>query len=229
MILITANIQNLPNLTDREVRQDVRTVTSSKAPGTHPRFVVWQEIEDPADKLAIYQIMGDRYVHRATAESAPTSIPRGWQIHEHRRTRTHDGIRLVTPHRLFTTTVVANPRRPELDPIAIIGTHMISSAWSNRVVPLKARRRALWNQHWDMMRAEVERLQALGLTVLIAGDLNRVNPPKLVPGMKWIGGGGLDHIGLVPGSVAVKVQARGRLPLNSDHDARWVRLGLSKA
>lgn len=230
MIVITANIQNLPNLTDHQVREDIATIKYSPEPGRDPRFVLWQEIEEARDHAAIEQVMGDkRFRHLFPHQHIPITVPKPWRPLERRAVQTHKGIRLITPHRMITSTVVRNPRRPRLDPIAFVNTHFISGVRDKQAL-LHGTRKRLWAKHWRALQAEVQLYQARGLTVVLGGDMNHTHVPKLAPTMIWVAGQGrIDKLAVIPGSVHVDLEDTGRLKLNSDHDATWARLGLSKA
>ena len=86
-------------------------------------------------------------------------------------------------------------------PVLIIAKHMVSGAW--RQGDARARtsrvdlRRELWRRDYRATRRLIARAHRRGLTVIVAGDLNRLDMPGWLPGQTAVSAG-LIHQAVIP-------------------------------
>lgn len=144
----------------------------------------------------------------------PISLPAGWPVRSSSVELVHAGRRGVSPARYLTTacTVVDGIL------VAFVNVHPVSKP--RRGVPASSWRIARWAQYHDRLREHVAELVAEGYTVLVGGDLNRVNVPAFNARQRTLIAAGLDHLWIVParGVAVVDVQAsKIRRTLLMDH------------
>jgi GH25 family lysozyme M1 (1,4-beta-N-acetylmuramidase) len=242
----TANIQNFPDLTDRQVRQDVAKI---KRAGVD--LVLFQEIGERSDFLAIVDTLGPGYGVTDTA-SKPGGY-RGnnviaWQRHS---PLVSDGkeafLKMIGPGmgpRTHTPSqwMVRKTFKSSIGVIDAYDIHFIQGAYSKPGQPGDAdgRRKAAWQENWNELRKAVLESVRAGHIAIFGGDWNRrkedIRP--FARGQHWIVTGGkggdghknIDHVGILlpPG---VKLQKPGvtiSVALNFDHDLHYATVILTK-
>lgn len=202
-----------------------------------PQIVCWQELDDD-DAADERQALSDlfpsfRYMtwpprSHGPGHLVPITWPDPWKRHAVRAEKVSDGLALVTPDRYVTRVDLWHPKLP--DPVAFISFQLVAGAWTNPGQIAEPARKALWEDGWAGARRMVAQAAKEGLTVVWNADTNRPRCPPIHLLEQRVVTHGLDCLGLVPGSVAVRVRGKGVIPLDIDgHDAIWARLDLTAA
>lgn len=181
-----------------------------------PDFVGWQEVNTDRQRQVLRATMGPAYSHRHADLAVPISVAQDWRVLREGRRKTHDGVRFVTPARWVVWVVARNGAG---ETVAFVNTHFVSGAWNNKPKYRKALRRALWVEHWQVLRDVTARL-AQQWPCVIVGDLNRVDVRPWHPDLTWADNRGIDKVAVV----GLQVDTRARILTRSDHDARVVDL-----
>lgn len=192
MRVTTANIKCNPKMVQPFVDSDIRHV--SYIPG----IIMGQEIEIPRYKKSWVLTMRKRSrITVGIAQECPISIPtKVWQrVGDVEIRLMHKGKAHVSPDRFVT--VQRTVRKADGLKVAFMNTHMVSAAWSRRIVLSKAWRREMWSVHWRKMMQWVTDLQADGYTVILGGDFNKTKLP-LPHNALYLAHHGLDHLVIFP-------------------------------
>jgi hypothetical protein len=229
MRAVTWNEKNNPDLPRAQVRHDARYAASLKFD-----LYAFQELGEKQDHEDFKAVMPDRTFFWLTPNRAISLALRRsvFSVHKSGYVLCHKGIGGVTPNRGFGWALVTYKGVPEK--FCVIYTHTVSAAWSERRVKMKAKRKQLWNLHWSKMLSFAEDMRAEGYSVILLGDLNRVDLPKLLPGWRSLAHHGLDHILWAPGrrggpKIKPKSLTRGAIHkfLYTDHLPVWARFTLT--
>ena len=222
----SANIQNLPDMPDFEVRSDVKKASD------YADLLLWQEIGEKADLKAIIETLGsDTWGTSGTGKETVVSWKRDrfTAVGKSSSTLLSAGLGpgKNSPPR-WLTKVVLDTGIEGAPLIEAHSIHYIQGAWVRKNVPEKGLRKQLWTAAWMKHREHVLRARELGRIVVFGGDWNRsghdVAPfhesqRRLTP----VGRGGIknvDHVYVVvPQGVSVLgVPVTTRRSLYSDHD-----------
>lgn len=231
MKLGTANIRNFPDMTHRQVAQDVGVVASSCT------LAGLQEIQPGEDTLTVERTIGDGWwmVGRRLEVPVIGRKDRWKTLHHHVQSfdRPAGLPRPQNPHGGIVSVVVRSTRKPKLPPFAVVNVHLISGGMNGPKLPELAAR---WRVEWGMFMAECVRLWRNGLTVYPLGDLNNPHPPAPVPHsttqLEWLNPDGApDHIGQLVNHASVMLDGcvSESIPLHSDHNLHVVSGPLTKA
>ena len=191
MRVTTANIKCNPTMRQAFVESDIRHVAAIQG------IIMGQEIEIPRYKTSWVLRMRKTRITSGIAQECPISIPtKVWQrVGDVEIRLMHKGKAHVSPNRYVT--VQKATRRADGLKVAFMNTHMVSAAFSKRIVLGKAWRREMWSVHWKAMMAWVVELLAEGWTVVLGGDFNKTKLP-LPHNALELASHGLDHLVIFP-------------------------------
>lgn len=224
MILCTANIGRTKMTADR-VEADMRKIKSTFRGGA---IIGWQEIDeaDQADEHAILRrVYRDYYENIAMETRTPISVFQGYEVERSRVIHATGGIPHVSPHRVITEALIRYRRKSP--PIVVLNMHYPPGAFNKKIEKTQKQR----EEHWaEMFEKHQDRLKywadERGLTTFWMGDVNRQKMPKAHPRERQLVTQGIDSISVVVRSTKVDVVRRGVIDLNSDHNARYVKVNL---
>lgn len=222
MLIVTANIRNNPDMPNRDVVQDARTVAALK-----PKVVGWQEIGEQSDRQAVIDALDFAPFHTVGLDTSdPVSVNTGrWEILDHVVHVAHHGVVGVNPPR--RTVQVDLRQRRHGKPVRLFNSHFTNGAWNGRK-PFPEIRQRLWNVHFALLQDLVAQAVAEDWVVVLTGDFNREDMPQVHPRLHWVAGRhSIDKIGLVPNrDWDLHTLDSGHERMNSDHDARWALVRL---
>lgn len=231
LVVVTANIGR-EHLSERErAIRDVRHAVKADGAFAQP-LVGWQEIgegdDDGKENGFIRKHFGSDYrnvfVGDKVAHHVPMSVPRTFNVVDHRVTRAHGGKSDVSPHRVITEAVLELAADPQVK-FVFANTHYVAGAWNGKEDPAEAWRHKMWQRHFRKHRDDVlEHWNAKGFPVLWTGDVNRSPMPLLVSGKeKRVFPRGIDQIAWLPGTngTEIRLKRTATVPMHVDgHDAR---------
>jgi hypothetical protein len=233
--VVTANIMGNPKMSQKQVYSDLRKIKGFR--GGDGLAVLFQEISHPRYKYAVWRTFHVLFaIAFRVLLATPIAIDRSTLHRVGGKTgigkvRTHKGRRNTTPARYFNWITVAFDDCPDIPAFVLMNTHFISGAWNDKDKSHKEWRKEMWLLHWEKMKDQVLEFYAQGLTVVFAGDFNRVTVEKFHPNQRWlVGKGSIDKIAVLeaPGGVRVSELAGGRIgqSFHTDHTPRFVDLRL---
>lgn len=227
----TANVQDLPDLSRKEVRKCGRTLARmAVSVAGLQETAEHQDIQDLRDAMLGYEVI----VFPGTAlEDSIVYHPDVLHLEWTDAFKAHDGLSGVSPDRWTTKACFTRVRRPRLRPFVLRNRHMVSKSASDpRATHLHDYRIPMWERHWRLDRDDARALHADGLPVFDVGDFNRRHVDKYVSAMRWLVNDGYDKVGFTP---VVAPDAPGfevlevlNEPDPSDHNARGVRGRLTR-
>lgn len=236
MILATSNEKN--DLTSAQRRADIGAVYGALSPDP---IVLWQEFRDPAhhDDLMAAVPAGTQIAHGNLP--VPITVPARYQITASWLMPTKPATGPSSPYAgpdagsapRWWSAVQLDDTTNSLPEFVVINTHLTNGcewdlSWSASSDDARFLR-PFWTAHWDLLKAEVDRVKALDLTVFYGGDWNRKQSPPLGDAERLaVGDGKIDKLAVIERSVDAALKATGTVVTQSDHDARWARWDLSK-
>jgi hypothetical protein len=233
MRVVTANIRNNPDLARTKVRGDASAVGRMGGVALFQEIAEAEDHEDLTDGLGkpwtvIHRHVAVPVAYRRHRWEVATKLPNG--VKSTGAIRTHNGRRRASPPRYVTWVVLRRKDRPDHPPVAFVNTHFVSGAWNRKPKLHKSWRKEMWNQHWKKMQEILLRFYAAGITVVFAGDFNKVKVPRFHEGQRWFINGGIDKMGCLeaPSGARIALREVDRKDLNSDHDARIARVIILK-
>lgn len=225
----TANVQDFPDMPDRQVRADVAETRD------HCDLILWQEIAEPADRRAVRTTLGAGWKTTGHANEVPISY----------RTRIAHKIAGTTSKTIRVSRAIprCSDGRPSYSPARWITILRLQIAGVRHEVDLvnlhlaqtgrkgcrRPERLAAWQQAWHRINGHVDELRDQDHVVIIGGDWNRHRPDidKMRPRQIWVTEAphGLDHIAI--SGTHIRLARNSSRALHSDHPLRaaTVRLG----
>lgn len=196
-----------------------------KIKSAFPKAVIgWQEIDeaDPANEHGGLADVFNGYHFVNFKSKEPILVPPGVHILRDHVERISDGVPHVSPPRTLSEVWIRV--KGSDSPVVILNTHLIAGAWNKKIEPTQEIRRKYWWESVDKMKERIKFHHDAGRTVFWMGDVNRMDMPKLHKDERRLVSTGIDSISVIVGETKVKKVDEGALPLNSDHDARWVQV-----
>lgn len=222
MRIATANIKNFPDMPERLVVEDALAVADVAQ-------LFGQQENNPAEDLpAIIDALGPAWsaAHRAT------NVPIYWRkdtlvlLSTRKVAAPFEPVLPLTPRPRWIAGATFRLRdQPAVPPFAVVNVHLVAGGHNGPRIPARARQ---WAVEFSTVRTFVREYRAKGLTTFVLGDWNDPRPPEPYPEFRWLVGNRLDRIGVTNGPLDVDEVADGTLELNSDHNAQWTRVLLSK-
>lgn len=224
----TANIQNFPDMTHRQVRADVAETRD------HCDLILWQEIAEPADRRAVRRTLGTGWKTTGHANEVPISY----------RTRTAGKVAGTTSETVRVSRAIprCSDGRPSYSPARWITILRLRIAGSPREVDVvnlhlaqtgrkgcrRDERLAAWQQAWRRINNHVDELREHGHVVIVGGDWNRRRPDirNMRPRQIWVteAPNGLDHVAI--SGTGIHLARNSSRALHSDHPLRTATLRL---
>jgi hypothetical protein len=224
MKLGTANIKNYPDMPEKKVIADAREVSSYTD--------IWgmQENNPAEDDEAIRPELGKDW----GLVGGNTDLPI-WYRKDVYRNLDFDVLNMgwagrelaLTPKpRLAVAGTFELLDRAGIDSFVVVNLHFIAGGYNG---PRTPPRRSQWDHEWAKVCDFIKSYMKKGKTTFVVGDFNHPRPPKPVGRFQWLVGERLDRIGVtLTGPIDVDEKEDGVIMLNSDHNAQWTRVTLSK-
>ena len=218
------NIRNTPDLPRAQVRRCARIMKREHVDAASFCEIAegGQDAHDVREGLTGFF----RMVCRRT--NAPHAFSRRkFRLVWANRILANEGDRDVPIGRRFLTEVCLRPRLALRPPKVVwLSIHHVAGAWNGK----DPSRQPLWHDQDDLLRSRVDHYLALGYTVVICMDANRVKIPKYHPAQVEVwGDGGIDKMIVIPAhGYHVKVLRKWRENTPSDHHAIFARLWLRR-
>lgn len=215
MRIATANIQDNPDLPRRDV------IGCGVRLGKRVGIVGFQELAETQDHTDILTGLhrGSRNGEWRLTDRTQCAIGYRsdiWTLVNRSSVMGTKGIGGITPDLPIVTATFRGGSKT----FAVVNTHMVPLSLHGKRRPDFDHRMNLWMMHAARLRDQVQNLKRQRVTVFVTGDFNNLwNTVTVDSEQRIIAETPLDKIILVPGSVAVRVTARGRIATPSDHDA----------
>jgi hypothetical protein len=233
MIISTANIQNFPDMTPKQVREDVTAVKK-----INPDLSLWQEIGQDRDFDELIRVFGNGpfgFSNRYQGKIRRTGNVIGWRRSmfdslgptEITKIGSGLGAGTNTGNQWLVKKSFKVAGLPQVDAYCL---HYIQGAYSKpgQVGDADGRRKAIWKSDYDNTRKAVLASVNAGHIAIVGGDWNRhcSDIPAMHSDMKWvIGGKRIDGIAVVcPKGWEFTAGKSADIKLNSDHNARYVKV-----
>lgn len=153
---------------------------------------------------------GRKVFHLGTAD--PVAVPCSWPETYGESHRLTKGLAGVNPSRYFNAVF-----RPGAH-MVYVSTHFTNGAWNDKLKPSKLWRKWAWRKQEAKAAALVAGWHDAGWTVVIGGDMNRMQPPKFHAEQRTVLSDALMHLVVVPaGGQRVVVSESARQYGRSDH------------
>jgi len=220
--VVTANIQDNPDLSDAQVRADV---TITKGLGD---LIGYQEIGEDADHVAVDQVLGSGWTTLFDNRATPVAyVTEHYKATAWAAVKMHDGKANVSPARYYCW-VDLTPMNPGIAPFTMLNTHFVSGAWTNPGQSSEQWRKDMWNESFSLVRDFIVAKNRAGKTVVATGDFNNPDMGKFTSTQTTVAHQYYDYIIVCPapeGAVLTKKGDARWTNLNSDHNAGSVTLG----
>lgn len=166
------NVQSVPPLAATEVRHDTRALFSLQA-----SVVCGNEIA-PASYRATWRRVARRAGYRTPGPGTdnPVAVAHGLQVLRVRVRHLSPGVAGMTPDRTATVVLIGAPGGR----VVVVCTHLVSRAWTHQEATT-AWRRHLWREAARRLRAIVRAWRTRGVSVVVAGDVNRPTRVRWCP------------------------------------------------
>jgi len=240
LVVVTANIGRDHRDAREGAIRGVRHAVTVDGALAQP-LVGWQEIGEGDDdgkeakfiRKHFQSSYSNLFVGDKTAGQVPISVPRTFNVVDHRVTFAHGGKADVSPHRVITEAVLELAADPQVK-FVFANTHYVAGAWNGKDDPAETWRHQMWQRHFRKHRDDVlGHWHAKGYPVLWTGDVNRSHMPLLVPGHeKRVFSSGIDQIGWLPGTngTEIRLNRTTTVPMHVDnHDARVAIMQVRRA
>lgn len=176
MRVVTQNVQALPLMPQKHVREDVRN-TAREAD-----VVLWQEIRPQRYRWAVRRLPRGTWAHYMGPRSGGAPISwreRRYELVEKGNVELHPGKRKVCERRFITWVLLRD--RESGCMFVVTNAHYVSKAWSRALVgEAKAERIAIWNAGNETHRELLGTFIRSGYAVVGGGDFNRAAPYPVV-------------------------------------------------
>jgi hypothetical protein len=220
----TANIKNYPDMPKKKVQADGKEISSLTD--------IWgmQENNPTEDLPAIMEVLGPEWetMHEGTNVPIYYRKDKLKVISTDKTSAPFEPVLALTPRpRWITGAVFELKERAGVPNFAIVNCHLIAGGMNGPKLAPRARQ---WGVEFTTLGEFITSFRKKGLTTFVLGDFNSPRPPKPVGNFTWLVGNRLDRIGVTnTGSVEVDETNDGVVDLNSDHNAQWTQVILSKA
>lgn len=235
--IVTSNEQN--RLLSAERRSDAANVYAEFS-ATEP-VVFWQEIKNADDHADIVSQEPTGTQHLFLDIPIPISVPSWFNVLEQwyvpTKPNTVDYYEVGKAARWYAVALLDDTTRPNLAPFYVMNTHITNGCeWGDPWFAISNRAKFLrpyWNNHWDDMNTELNRLKdnsagGLDSTIFIGGDFNRKNSPPFGTAEKLaVGDNKIDKLSVIDRTVDTLLKKTGIISTISDHDAHWARWELT--
>lgn len=233
MFVYTSNEMDNPNLARWQVLHDFRAVRSWAKAGHLPSTGIvgcHQEVS-PEDKPVLREAFPTPWRITNLTSGVPHVLSARLEVLEADVHLMQHGIEGFSPNRVTTRTLVRLKQRPDLRgrPFTILGKWPVNGAFTTPGQDREALRREWWHQDRVKTARLIQAELAEGHSCIVLGDLNHPDPPRYVPGLRWVANHHLDHVGIVNAAHGVAFKAIGRQrvlatrkgggPLYTDHAA----------
>lgn len=159
--VVVANVKSNPVMSQPHVEADMRKIIALR-----PNVVLGAEIEPERYKDAWRKIVGDKSF--GLLHECPIWLGPRWRVASQSVKRRVLGFPRVSPNRWDT---VVEAQRPGGYPLAFIAMHTYSEKDNPRAT-MRRLRVNRWSRHIARTTADIQALNARGVSVIVGGDLN---------------------------------------------------------
>lgn len=221
IIVATANVQDLPDLTRKQVRRCGATLARMgvSVAGLQETAEL-QDLADLRTSMPGYEVLEFPGTAREDAiVYDPAVLHLEWTDHY----QAHKGLPEVSPNRHTTVAAFTRVGRPNVPPFVVRNRHMVSKSTDPHATEL-AWRVEHWRVHFDADRRHARGVHADGYAIFDVGDFNRRHVGRYLLGTRWLLNAGIDKVAFTPAAGGPEFDMLEQLnePTPSDHNARAV-------
>lgn len=195
-------------------------------------IVGFTEVRSAAMMEGLGKGLGRTYDVIAHQESPQAFIKhRRWELVSHRVEKGTPGKAHITPT-LFLVIATYRKVKNHAKIVEVISTHTVPLTQDGKRRQDYVERLKMWNAHWDVLKAVIDKAVTKRHSVIVIGDFNdlyaeRRKIKELHPKAKWIIKSGLDWVFVIPGRVRIrKIGLVHKFDTGSDHKGAWKRITL---
>jgi hypothetical protein len=190
------------------------SIEASKATGRSVRrraidIAGFTEVRSKEMREGLIEGLGPNYdTAEINYESPQTFNKNKWKLETHRVVKATEGEAHVTPDLYLVIATYRNIKKPR-KVIKVISTHMVPLSDNGHKRPDYVHRRAMWERHWDILKAQVIKANGRGITVFVILDSNdhydnRRVIKQIHNSAKWVIRKGILWVFVVEGDTKVR-------------------------